>query len=121
MGTIWLDGLRKPSLDASVKQIGAPAAWQRGHTGAGVKAAVLDTGVDAAHPDLAGRLSVQADFTGTDPVDRSGHGTHIASTIAGSGAASGGRHKGVAPGVSLLAGKVCVSWCEESAVLAGMQ
>ncbi|MFG1947260.1 S8 family serine peptidase [Nonomuraea sp. NPDC048826] len=119
---IWLDGLRKPTLDTSVEQIGAPVAWERGHTGAGVKVAVLDTGVDATHPDLAGRVSAQADFTGSsDAVDHDGHGTHIASTIAGSGAASGGRYKGVAPGVSLLAGKVCVSWCEESAVLAGMQ
>ncbi|TYB60143.1 S8 family serine peptidase [Nonomuraea sp. PA05] len=122
VGKIWLDGLRKPALDSSVKQIGAPAAWQRGHTGAGVKVAVLDTGVDATHPDLAGRVSAQADFTGSsDPADHNGHGTHIASTIAGSGAASGGTYQGVAPGVSLLAGKVCVSLCEESAILAGMQ
>ncbi|MFI7131486.1 S8 family serine peptidase [Nonomuraea sp. NPDC050153] len=119
---IWLDGLRKPTLDTSVKQIGAPVAWERGYTGAGVKVAVLDTGVDATHPDLAGRVSAQADFTGSsDAVDRNGHGTHIASTIAGSGAASGGTYKGVAPGVSILAGKVCVSFCEESAILAGMQ
>ncbi|MFG1696887.1 S8 family serine peptidase [Nonomuraea sp. NPDC049309] len=119
---IWLDGLRKPALDTSVTQIGAPAAWQRGHTGAGVKVAVLDTGVDAAHPDLAGRVAAQADFTGSgDPTDHDGHGTHIASTIAGSGAASGGTYKGVAPGVSLLAGKVCVISCADSAVLAGLQ
>ncbi|WP_433433188.1 S8 family serine peptidase [Nonomuraea sp. CA-141351] len=122
VGKIWLDGLRKPTLDTSVKQIGAPVAWERGHTGAGVKVAVLDTGVDATHPDLAGRVSAQADFTGSaDAVDRNGHGTHIASTIAGSGAASGGTYKGVAPGVSLLVGKVCVNLCEESAILAGMQ
>ncbi|MEV0232623.1 S8 family serine peptidase [Nonomuraea sp. NPDC050786] len=122
VGMIWLDGLRKPALDSSVKQIGAPVAWQRGYTGTGVKVAVLDTGVDATHPDLAGRVSAQADFTGSaDTIDRNGHGTHIASTIAGSGAASGGTYQGVAPGVSLLVGKVCVSLCEESAILAGMQ
>ncbi|MET7462648.1 S8 family serine peptidase [Nonomuraea sp. NPDC005501] len=122
VGKIWLDGLRKPTLDTSVKQIGAPAAWERGYTGAGVKVAVLDTGVDATHPDLAGRVSAQADFTGSsDAADRNGHGTHIASTIAGSGAASGGTYKGVAPAVSILAGKVCVTLCEESAILAGMQ
>ncbi len=120
---IWLDGLRKPSLDVSVAQIGAPAAWENGHTGSGVKVAVLDTGVDAAHPDLADRMGAQANFTaepGTgDPV---GHGTHVASTIAGSGAASGGRYKGVAPGARILNGRVCESaWCEESAILAGMQ
>lgn len=122
VGKIWLDGLRKPALDTSVKQIGAPTAWERGYTGAGVKVAVLDTGVDATHPDLAGRVSAQVNFTGSsDPGDHNGHGTHIASTIAGSGAASGGTYKGVAPTVSILAGKVCVTFCEESAVLAGMQ
>ncbi|MEU7900626.1 S8 family serine peptidase [Nonomuraea sp. NPDC049152] len=119
---IWLDGLRKPTLDVSVKQIGAPAAWESGHTGAGVKVAVLDTGVDATHPDLADRVGAQANFTGApDAVDRNGHGTHIASTIAGSGAASAGKYKGVAPGATILAGKVCEIFCEESAVLAGMQ
>ncbi|MCA2220874.1 S8 family serine peptidase [Nonomuraea aurantiaca] len=122
VGKIWLDGLRKPTLDVSVKQIGAPAAWERGYTGAGVKVAVLDTGVDATHPDLVDRVSAQADFTGSsDATDRNGHGTHIASTIAGSGSASGGTYKGVAPAVSILAGKVCVTFCEESAILAGMQ
>ncbi|HEX4811415.1 MAG TPA: S8 family serine peptidase [Nonomuraea sp.] len=119
---IWLDGLRTPSLDVSVKQIGAPAAWERGLTGAGVKVAVLDTGVDVTHPDLVGRVGAQADFTGgSDVVDRSGHGTHIASTIAGTGAASGGTYRGVAPGATILAGKVCEAVCAESAVLAGLQ
>ncbi|MER6826401.1 S8 family serine peptidase [Streptosporangium sp. NPDC000563] len=120
---IWLDGLRKLSLDTSVAQIGAPAAWEKGHTGTGVKVAVLDTGVDATHPDLADRMGAQANFTtepGTgDPV---GHGTHVASTIAGSGAASHGRYRGVAPGAQILNGRVCEGvWCEESAILAGMQ
>ncbi|WP_329429483.1 S8 family serine peptidase [Streptosporangium sp. NBC_01495] len=120
---VWLDGLRRPSLDTSVGQIGAPAAWESGHTGAGVKVAVLDTGVDATHPDLAGRIGAQANFTeasGTgDPI---GHGTHVASTIAGSGAASEGKYRGVAPGAEILDGRVCEgAWCEESAILAGMQ
>ncbi|MEU4230080.1 S8 family serine peptidase [Nonomuraea sp. NPDC026600] len=122
-GKIWLDGRRRISLDVSVKQVGAPQAWERGHTGVGVKVAVLDTGIDATHPDLAGRVAARADFTeAQDERDVIGHGTHVASTIAGSGAASDGRYRGVAPGVTLLDGKVCESeWCADSAILAGMQ
>ncbi|MET7458950.1 S8 family serine peptidase [Nonomuraea sp. NPDC005501] len=122
-GKVWLDGRRRVSLDVSVKQVGAPRAWERGHTGDGVKVAVLDTGIDATHPDLAGRVAARADFTETqDERDVIGHGTHVASTIAGSGAASGGTYRGVAPGVTLMDGKVCESeWCSDSAILAGMQ
>ncbi|SPL96486.1 peptidase S8 and S53, subtilisin, kexin, sedolisin [[Actinomadura] parvosata subsp. kistnae] len=120
---IWLDGRRKVSLDVSVPQIGAPAAWAKGHTGAGVKVAVLDTGIDATHPDLAGKVVARKDFTeAPDERDLVGHGTHVASTIAGSGAASGGRYRGVAPDAELLDGRVCEEiYCTDSAILAGMQ
>ncbi|SES34991.1 Subtilase family protein [Streptomyces sp. yr375] len=60
-----------------------------------------------------------------DTVDRAGHGTHVASTIAGSGAASpaGTKYEGVAPGARLLVGKVLDDSGEgdDSAVIAGMQ
>ncbi|MEU8000687.1 S8 family serine peptidase [Catellatospora sp. NPDC049111] len=123
-GKIWLDAVRKPALDQSVPLIGAPAAWSAGFDGTGVKVAVLDTGVDITHPDLAGKISARQNFTEgeEDDLDRVGHGTHVASTIAGSGAGSGGKYKGVAPGASLLDGKVCVEYgCAESWILAGMQ
>ncbi|WP_410649547.1 S8 family serine peptidase [Amycolatopsis sp. cmx-4-54] len=104
---VWLDHRVKASLDHSVPQIGAPQAWQSGFTGKDVKVAVLDTGIDARHPDLAGKVVAAKDFSGgDDPTDRHGHGTHVASTILGSGAASAGRLKGVAPDAGLLAGKV---------------
>ncbi|MCP2322470.1 subtilisin family serine protease [Hamadaea flava] len=124
---IWLDGVRKPTLDVSVPLIGAPTAWQAGYTGAGVKVAVLDTGIDETHPDLAGKVIARqnfaaADYPDEDDRDHVGHGTHVASTIAGSGAASGGRYKGVAPDAQLLNGKICVDvGCAESWILAGMQ
>ncbi|MDG4804837.1 S8 family serine peptidase [Micromonospora sp. WMMD980] len=120
---IWLDGRRRVTLDHSVPQIGAPAAWAAGWTGKGVKVAVLDTGVDLTHPDLAGKVAESRNFSEeANPDDIVGHGTHVASIIAGSGAASGGKYRGVAPDATLLSGKVCEEFgCTESAILAGMQ
>ncbi|MER5419154.1 S8 family peptidase [Streptosporangium roseum] len=104
---VWLDGKVKAVLDKSVAMIGAPQAWAGGHDGTGVKVAVLDTGVDATHPDLAGKIVDSRSFVPDASVkDGHGHGTHVASTIAGSGAASGGKYKGVAPGAQLVIGKV---------------
>jgi subtilisin family serine protease len=120
---IWLDGVVHATLDQSVPLIGAPTAWQHGYTGQGVKVAVLDTGIDAAHPDLAGKVAVSQNFSDSpDADDHFGHGTHVASIITGSGAASGGRYKGVAPGVSLLSGKVLddQGGGDDSGILAGM-
>ncbi|SCG66194.1 Serine protease, subtilisin family [Micromonospora inositola] len=120
---VWLDGKRRVSLDRSVPQIGAPAAWQAGFDGTGVTVGVLDTGIDASHSDFAGHIAAIRDFTGgNDPGDTVGHGTHVASTIMGSGAASGGRYRGVAPGAKLVVGKVCATEeCQDSDIIAGMQ
>ncbi|OLF19235.1 hypothetical protein BU204_02475 [Actinophytocola xanthii] len=104
---VWLNGRMRASLDQSVRQIGAPTAWAAGLTGRDVRVAVLDTGIDTDHPDLAGKVEASKDFSGKGSVeDGDGHGTHVASTIAGSGAASEGRYKGVAPDARLAIGKV---------------
>ncbi|MEJ3742588.1 S8 family serine peptidase [Actinomycetes bacterium KLBMP 9797] len=125
VGTLWLDGLSRVSLDQSVPQIGAPTAWSAGYDGTGVTVAVLDTGIDTTHPDLAGQVAAAADFTGESntTTDPNGHGTHVASTIAGTGAASGGQYRGAAPGAKLLNGRVCRAdgRCPDSAIVAGLE
>ena len=123
VASIWLDGRRKLELDGSVPQIGVPAAWAAGYTGTGMTAAVLDSGIDQGHPDFAGRITAVRNFTDApDGNDTYGHGTHVASILAGSGAASGGRYRGVAPDARLLVGKVCpANFCPESSILAGMK
>ncbi|GIF42324.1 S8 family serine peptidase [Actinoplanes xinjiangensis] len=90
-------------LDAPVTALGAPTgtdayrsrqwslatmnvaqAWQAS-TGTGITVAVIDSGVDAGHPDLAGQVLPGVDLiAGTEGVstDPNGHGTHVAGTIA---------------------------------------
>jgi subtilisin family serine protease len=121
---VWLDGKRRSTLDRSAAQIGAPTAWEAGFTGTGVKVAVLDTGVDQTHPDLADREIAEQNFSeATDNVDNFGHGTHVASILAGTGAKSGGKYRGIAHGASILDGKVLddYGYGTDSGIIAGME
>lgn len=88
-----------------VARVDAPKAWPTGR-GEGVKVAVIDTGVDCGHPDLRCDFSSGANFVepGLRPMDDNEHGTHVAGTIAGRGAAGG--VLGVAPRATLLPVKV---------------
>lgn len=115
---LWLDGKSQLSLTESVPMVGAPAAWQAGFDGTGVTVAVLDTGYDQKHPELAGVVSAAKDFTPAGIQDDIGHGTHVAATVAGRGS----RYAGVAKGASLAVGRVCeATYCFDSAVIAGME
>ena len=87
-----------PDADMDV----SPEAWGLS-TGAGQTVAVVDTGVDRTHPDLAGKVFGGYDFVDddSDPTDENGHGTHVAGTIAAiRGNSSGGA--GVAPNARLV-------------------
>lgn len=116
---LWLDGLRPWTLDRSVKQIGATEAWKGGMTGKGITVAVLDSGYDPDHPDLKGVVTHERNFSEDPDIrDTVGHGTHVASIVAGAGE----RHRGVAPDARLAIGKVGGrSGASDSAIVAGME
>jgi subtilisin family serine protease len=91
-----------PGAAWGIEAVGATASPR---TGAGVKVAVLDTGIDASHEAFAHVKLTQSDFTGEGDGDTEGHGTHCAATIAGSEV--DGFRCGVARGIEeLLAAKV---------------
>lgn len=88
-------------------------------SGRNVTVAVLDTGIDAMHPDLAGRVTKNLKFVDTLSANLGfnyplsteslpntdllqGHGSFVAGVIGGSGAASNGKYSGVAPGTKLV-------------------
>jgi subtilisin family serine protease len=107
-----------PPGQYGVDKVRAEAAWGSAplKQGQGVKVAVVDTGVQADHPDLTGRVLQGADFvdgsrddehpellqgsTNYGRIDPNGHGTHVAGTIGASDNAIGGI--GIAPQVSIL-------------------
>ncbi|MGW2154638.1 S8 family serine peptidase [Nonomuraea sp. NPDC001699] len=116
---LWLDGRRSYNLDRSAEQIGATEAWKQGMTGKGVTVAVLDSGYDPDHPDLKGVVTQEKNFTDDPDIrDNTGHGTHVASIIAGADA----KYRGIAPGAKLAVAKAGTAFgLTESAILAGME
>ncbi|WP_433431194.1 S8 family serine peptidase [Nonomuraea sp. CA-141351] len=73
-----------------------------------MKIGVVDTGIDPNHPDFAGRIAASQSFVAgsSSAKDGNGHGTHVASIAARSGAASGGKYRGVAPDAELVVAKI---------------
>ncbi len=133
-----------PELATALAMTGADIAQSElGYTGAGVKVAIMDTGVDYDHPDLGGcfgpgcRVAVGWDFVGNAynadpssaaynpipvpdeyPDDCNGHGTHVAGIVGANGAV-----KGVAPGVTFGAYRVfgCAGSTTADIMLAAME
>lgn len=101
--TELIDDLQSQTVDWGVRFVGADKAWTTTR-GRGIVVAVLDTGCDAAHPDLKGQIVAQRDFTNSGTDDRNGHGTHCAGVIAAADNSVG--VIGVAPESKLLIGKV---------------
>jgi thermitase len=91
----------------AISKINAEAAWAITKGDAKTVLAIVDTGVDYNHPDLAGRVIKGYDFANddADPMDGHSHGTHCAG-IAAASVDNGVGIAGVAPGVSILAVKV---------------
>jgi serine protease AprX len=110
------------------KVVGANKLWAQGVTGRGVTVGLLDTGVYAAHPDLAGRVVCGADLTAEAAGDANcqdtfGHGTFMAGLIAGDGTSSNGKYKGAAPGARIVSVKAAGfdGATDVSTILAGIQ
>jgi len=87
------------------KQANAPAAHALNAMGSGVTVGVLDTGVNARHQDLAGRVNIALAYNATNksvgaPADLNGHGTFVSSLIAG--AMNGVGIYGIAPLSTIL-------------------
>ncbi|MEE9583255.1 MAG: S8 family serine peptidase [Dehalococcoidales bacterium] len=93
-------------LPWGVDRIDAEVVHAAGNTGAEVKVAIIDSGINYNHPDLGANYAGGYDFVNgdTDPMDDNGHGTHVAGTVAAEDNDIG--VVGVAPEVELYALKV---------------
>ncbi len=97
----------------NVTHIGADQVWDEGYTGEDVIVAIFDTGINYDHQDISDNMWEHPDFPNHGynfyhnnhvTMDESGHGTHCAGTVAGTGAA--GTATGIAPGATIMNLKV---------------
>ena len=95
------------TMAVTAQTVGADQVWTgvtaRGHSGSGIGVAVIDSGVATTHPSLRNKVVASFDFTASSGLpDDSGHGTHVASIIAG----RDDDYPGVAPGAHLVSLRV---------------
>jgi|GEM_PF-650296 len=127
---VWIEGdfngkneiqREKSSVEWGIEKVRAPEVWKNlGINGSGVVVGHIDTGIDASHPALKGKVLAFKDFTRNakpDPYDDNGHGTHTSGTIAGSDGV------GMAPGARLIVAKALdsIGLANEADLLKAMQ
>ncbi|RLE48203.1 MAG: hypothetical protein DRJ18_02395 [Candidatus Methanomethylicota archaeon] len=102
-----------PTTTDSTNTTGAPAFWNAGYDGENIVVCVIDTGIDAEHPELSGKVIYAKSFVKKifgfdedidDPSDGHGHGTAVAGVVAGKGLDP--RGQGMAPGALLMNARV---------------
>lgn len=107
------------------RMVNASLLGSNGVNGSGVIVAVLDSGIDRNHPDLIGKVVGEVNYIKDEETtsDLLGHGTMCAGIIAGSGEASGGEYRGIAPGARLLNVRVIDSEGngQDSDIIAGIE
>lgn len=103
---IDLDPIVEPLLDQSIEDIQVDSIRNTyGYTGAGVKVAIIDTGISHGHSALQGKVAGEIDYTGEGTEDFLGHGTHVSCIVA----CNDEIYEGVAPGADLYVAKVIKS------------
>jgi len=108
--TTEVTDISRYSIAPNISQVNAPQVWEQGNEGQGVVVAVIDSGVNYNHADIADHLWDGGeefphhgyDFANVDddPMDDLGHGTHCAGIVCGDGTA--GLRSGVAPEATLM-------------------
>jgi subtilisin family serine protease len=119
-------GFYQAGYQWDMEVIGADDAWAGGATGEGVTVAILDSGIDPYHPDMAGLIDASRSVAFVPYIgppappwaDDNFHGTHVAGTVVTNGIGT----SGVAPHTTLMAVKVCfyTGGCPFSAILSGI-
>jgi subtilisin family serine protease len=96
--------VHEPQNDLAVIKTNVDNVWDKGYDGSGITIAVLDSGLDTAHPDIPAPIGswdyAENDATIGNTV--TGHGTHVVGSALGRGTQSAGQYRGVAPGADLV-------------------